>query len=566
MSLSSHALTSVLDALIESLQSYRTTGALSEYGQAKLGSVTDLRTIRGGLLKVIQDEDPQRVWAKLQALYRKLLSAEFLASPAGETMVQSLHQHLFPPSDAPVTAKAASAETGSSETASIEATGTGLTGTNLTDTEVTRAEPTSAETISTSGTTSTETTSTSVANDGTTTDLTTTDSADPAPIATNPNPIATTPNPIEPATEPLTQASPSIYTAPPVTEAPPTLDSPDPAPIAPPSPAIAMVLLDADHFSLDREREVYLQQKTNCQILYRVAFANWKNRGNDGDLHHRHYLLIHVPAGRDRTDGAMLTFGSSIRTHYPRVQQVFIGSNDQIFSSLATTLVQQGYEVYRITQQGDRVAVRDVVSGEEWEIPQPPVPLDVLHDRLVKLCQWLHRKTPWISLDQLAQGYERRHGCSFDRDLDDRLSALLPHQSNTEQASLLTFLEKSPQQFVLHQSPEQPDITWVSLFSPPLIPQTASGEAPSNESQTAFEQQLIPLIDTVLQKVPNKYPDGFVSLSEVTHEFRNTYQQGINTVCTELTGKRVGAFLQTATLTLLQAKKQGNRGWFVAKV
>ncbi|MEB3164302.1 MAG: hypothetical protein VKK80_13825, partial [Prochlorothrix sp.] len=329
--------------------------------------------------------------------------------------------------------------------------------------------------------------------------------------------------------------------------------------------AIAMVLLDADHFSLDREREVYIQQKTNCQILYRVAFANWKNRGNDSDLHHRHYLLIHVPAGRDRTDGAMLTFGSSIRSHYPRVHQVFIGSNDQIFSSLATTLVQQGYEVYRITQQGDRVAVRDVVSGDEWEIPQPAVPLDVLYERLVKLCQWLHRKSPWISLDQLAQAYERRHGCTFDRDLGDRLNDLLPHQANTQSASLLTFLQTSPQQFVLYQSPEQPEITWISLFSPSLITPASSSEDSSTDSQTTFEQQLIPLIDMVLQKAPNKYPDGLVSLSEVTHEFRNTYQQGINTVCTELTGKRVGVFLQTATLTLLQAKKQGNKGWFLGK-
>lgn len=530
MSLSPQALHSALDTLIETLQIYRKTGALSDYGQAKLGTVADLQGIRGSLLKVIQDEDPQRVWAKLQALYRKIFAAEFIAAPAGQKMAIALHQNLFgtaepepatpepatpePDPSTPADAAPPPTTTGVSDPATLATIGRGTP--DLAPAEAAPALATPAATLAPT-------------------------SLSPAAPAA---PVAAPPAPTPLAADPI-----------------PT----PPAPLTPAPATIAMVLLDADHFSLDRDREVYLQDKTHCQILYRVAFANWKNRGNDGDLHHRHYLLIHVPAGRDRTDGAMLTFGSSIRAHYPRVQQVFIGSNDQIFSSLATTLVQQGYAVYRITQQGDRVAVRDVVSGEIWEIPQPPVPLDVLHDRLIKLCQWLHRKAPWISLDQLAQAYENRHGSPFDRDLDDRLSELLPHQSNSDQASLLTFLQKSPHQFVLHQSPEQPDITWISLFAPPLLPQPAQGAAPANDSQTIFEQQLIPLIDLVLQKVPSKYPDGFVSLSEVTHEFRNTYQQGINTVCTELTGKRIGVFLQMAELTLLQAKKQGNKGWFLAK-
>jgi len=319
-----------------------------------------------------------------------------------------------------------------------------------------------------------------------------------------------------------------------------------------------MVLLDADHFTLDRDRETYLQTRTHCKILYRVAFANWKSRGNDGDLHHRHYLLVHVPAGRDRTDGAMLTFGTSIQEHYPRVEQVFIGSNDQIFSSLATTLVQKGYQVYRITQQGDRVAVRNVETGDQWNIPQPTVPLEVLHDRLCSLCQWLHRKSPWLTLNQIEEAYERRHDSEFTDDLQNRLP----------DNSLLAFLQQYPQEFVLHHAPDQPEVTWVSVFmSPPLVSSnTEALPVVEGDRQVAFEQQLLPLIERVQQRVPYKYPDGFVSLSEITHEFRNAYNQGINTVCTELTDKRIGLFLQTAKLTLLKAQKRDNRGWFLAIV
>ncbi|KKJ00330.1 hypothetical protein [Prochlorothrix hollandica] len=463
MPISTPDLTALTHHIIETLQTQKTAGELSPYGQAKLGTIANLHSIQSSLLKAIADPEPNGVFSKIQTLYRRLFSEAFLASAPCAHSYQTLQAILD----------------------------------SLTPTAETAAPQ-------------------------------------PPPLL-SPQ-IPSPPAPPEPV--PQTAAAPP--------------------PLHTPAPTVAMVLLDADHFTLDRDRETYLQTRTHCKILYRVAFANWKSRGNDGDLHHRHYLLVHVPAGRDRTDGAMLTFGTSIQEHYPRVEQVFIGSNDQIFSSLATTLVQKGYQVYRITQQGDRVAVRNVETGDQWNIPQPTVPLEVLHDRLCSLCQWLHRKSPWLTLNQIEEAYERRHDSEFTDDLQNRLP----------DNSLLAFLQQYPQEFVLHHAPDQPEVTWVSVFmSPPLVSSnTEALPVVEGDRQVAFEQQLLPLIERVQQRVPYKYPDGFVSLSEITHEFRNAYNQGINTVCTELTDKRIGLFLQTAKLTLLKAQKRDNRGWFLAIV
>lgn len=356
---------------------------------------------------------------------------------------------------------------------------------------------------------------------------------------------------------------------------------------------VAIILMDADHFSLDREQETYLQRHTRCKILYRVAFANWKNRSNDLDLHTRHYLLIHVPAGQDRTDGAMLAFGSAIQNHYPSVRLVFIASNDQIFTSLATNLVQQNYGVYRMTQHGDQVSVQNMETGDKWQIPKPGVSMATLMDRVRKLYQELHGGHFWVPITTLEESYRQEYGRDFAVDLEERV----------EGNSLLAFLQKCPKYFVVHQLPDQPGLSWVSLFSKPLATvknsARSSGKgqagrsnvaptgtlnptlepqpvairtiAPSNngldERYLDFEDILLGLLTSLVQESPQKYPDGLVSLNDLSSHYKAEYGQAINNACKQTVGGTIGGFLSHPKVQRLETVKvetgKNSKLWFV---
>ena len=351
----------------------------------------------------------------------------------------------------------------------------------------------------------------------------------------------------------------------------------------------AMILLDADQLTIDRDTEIQLEKRTNSQILYRIAFANWKSKNNDRALHERHYLLIHLPAGRDKADGGMIMFGSSIREHYPDVNCIFICSNDQIFISLATGVIQLGLQAYRLNQTGQEIHVKSLNGIESWMI-RPSIPIATLLGRLRDLIE-KEGRGGWILIPAIEESYQKHYGQSFASDLNNRP----PYHS------LVEFLKHYPKHFVVHvvdpdgaeiyvncfrsplllQSQDSqesqtpiPGLTPTSkqlsqLPRPPEIPEISETSNPSSQKIQdfeAFEAKVIQALRSLLSDPSKKrLENDYFSLADLSTTFQTLHQAPINQLCLQATDKRIGVVLSSQLLKTLKTQKKGNTWWIGLK-
>ena len=333
----------------------------------------------------------------------------------------------------------------------------------------------------------------------------------------------------------------------------------------------AIILLDADQLTIDRDTEIQLEKRTHSQILYRIAFANWKIKNNDRVLHERHYLLIHLPAGRDKADGGMIMFGSSIREHYPDVNCIFICSNDQIFISLATRVIQLGLQAYRINQIGQEIHVKSLDGIESWMI-RPSIPIATLLSRVKDIIE-KEASSGWILMKSIENSYQRNYGINFEDDLKEQ----------PEYHSLLEFLQHYPKHFVVHSVNLDRAEIYISCFHPPLETEQAQIKASEGTQGTQsldkpvetidktndhsqkvndFEQKVIQAIRSLLSDPSTQRLDNdFFSLLDVSKSFQNLYKLPINQACLQATTKRIGLALSRQLLKQLKTQKQGNMWW-----
>jgi len=342
----------------------------------------------------------------------------------------------------------------------------------------------------------------------------------------------------------------------------------------------AMILLDADQLTIDRDTEIQLEKRTNSQILYRIAFANWKSKNNDRALHERHYLLIHLPAGRDKADGGMIMFGSSIREHYPDVNCIFICSNDQIFISLATGVIQLGLQAYRLNQTGQEIHVKSLNGIESWMI-RPSIPIATLLGRVRDLIE-KEGRGGWILIQAIEESYQKHYGQSFASDLNNRP----PYHS------LIEFLKYYPKHFVVHVvDPDGAEI-YVNCFRSPLLLQSQDSQEsqppipgstptskqtsqpseiletsdPNSQKIQDFEAKVIQSLRSLLSDASKKRLDkDYFCLADLSSTFQTLHQFPINQLCLQATNKRIGVVLSSQLLKTLKTQKQGNTWWIGLK-
>lgn len=314
-----------------------------------------------------------------------------------------------------------------------------------------------------------------------------------------------------------------------------------------------MILLDADQLSLDRDTEIQLEKRANCKILYRIAFANWKNKNNDRSLHERHYLLIHLPSGRDKADGGMMMFGSSVRHHYPDVNCLFICSNDKIFTSLAMRLTELNLQSYTVNQIGSEVHVKSLDGVESWKI-QPLVPIAHLLERVKNIIR--QKSNAWILISVIEESYVQEHGHSFKEDLQDR----------DKYNSLLEFLKHYPKHFVVHIVNEEELDIHVMLFQASDTLKGTNLDAKNISSEEnkldntveIFQQKIVKIIESLIQNSKSERP---INLNELASAFFKTYQVPINKASMSATNQRFIDALSKQMLPQIQAKKEGIIWW-----
>jgi len=345
--------------------------------------------------------------------------------------------------------------------------------------------------------------------------------------------------------------------------------------------AIAILLLDAENLQLTAQQEDYLSKLCQCPLQVKIAFANWKKLGkHDEEFHQRDYDLIHVPSGNDMADGKMIAVGSSLREHYPDVQEVLVCSSDKVMTSLCTKLRQQGLTVYKIQKQQDStLSVSNSITGQTSKYPEEVLPALENCIKALQEIVWDEQKKqtrPWIQLSIVSMRFHKRTGFS--------LTSIVNHYMPGKRARDL-FID-NPKLFSVHKPSDEAEL-YISLFSPLEIKQPkqeknkdslssqskekqsppkankAELQKPQTDAAVPFKkvEQLEAAIVSIIKSMETDEPSGFVTIAKLGGLFRQQYQVPITQAIKQLKiGKKYPAFLQSCQC--LDAKKQGN-DWVV---
>ena len=123
-------------------------------------------------------------------------------------------------------------------------------------------------------------------------------------------------------------------------------------------PPSAALLLDLENQGIMDSLEVILEKQAKYPVTTKIAVANFINRPKVGmKLHRRMYSMVHVPQATNAADAQIITTGCLLFLNNPKTKEVFICSNDQIFSSLQKTLIHLGKEVHIVKRKGNNLYI-----------------------------------------------------------------------------------------------------------------------------------------------------------------------------------------------------------------
>lgn len=146
-------------------------------------------------------------------------------------------------------------------------------------------------------------------------------------------------------------------------------------------PFTAALLLDLENLGIMDRLETVLEQKAKYPLTTRIAVANFAGRPKvSKKLHSKMYSMIHVPKFTNSADAQIIATGCLLFLNNPQTKEVFICSNDQIFSSLHKTLVHLGKEVHIVTRTGDKLYIDGELAIDSSIIIPEPVQINTIDD------------------------------------------------------------------------------------------------------------------------------------------------------------------------------------------
>ena len=139
-------------------------------------------------------------------------------------------------------------------------------------------------------------------------------------------------------------------------------------------PFTAGLILDLENLGILDCLETVLEKQAKYPLATRIAVANFAGRTKvSNKLHSKKYSMIHVPKFNNSADAQMITTGCLLFINNPQTKEVFICSNDQIFSSLQKTLVHLGKKVHMVTRTGEKLYIDGVLLTDcSLVVPEPP--------------------------------------------------------------------------------------------------------------------------------------------------------------------------------------------------
>ncbi|MEP0872734.1 NYN domain-containing protein [Trichocoleus desertorum AS-A10] len=334
------------------------------------------------------------------------------------------------------------------------------------------------------------------------------------------------------------------------------------------SPAIAILLLDAENLQIDVKTEQFLSQSCAYPIQIKIAFANWRNMGKqDVELHKRGYELIHVPAGKDSADVKMATVGSSIFVHYPTAKEVLVCSSDRVMTHLCTTLKTHGLTVYLVHKQEKLIQVWNPRTGKTQIFnPEKSVEIHSLDDcigHLKRIMQDEQQNTgnQWVELVKISKKFQQENGFTISQ----VTSKHLPGKKARE------LFSSHPEHFVIHQPPNQTGL-YVALFQSEELGKGKQESLNSREVETTHQQTTFKVSSSsdlekallnLFHEMAAQSKQPSIPLTLLGDGFRKQHGQAVNTVLKEklkLTGN-LTKFLQNSDAFKLELS---DKGWQVA--
>lgn len=337
--------------------------------------------------------------------------------------------------------------------------------------------------------------------------------------------------------------------------------------LLPPSPGIAILLLDAENLQLNANTEKFLAGVCTYPIQIKVAFANWRNMGkHDLELHGRGYELIHVPAGKDSADVKMATVGSSIFVHYPTAKEVLVCSSDGVLTHLCTTLQTHGLTVYLVRQNSDTITVfNSKTSQVQTYSLKAPQEIPLFEEFIVQLKELIkseqkRTKNQWIKLTRISTLFHEKYKLT--------VSQVVSHHFPGKRVR--DFFAENPSHFVVHQLSEKSEL-YINSFelsytSP--IGANNSSQKPDAKNRPAtvveissladLEQILVQMIETATNQSSNSY----IPITMLGTQFQRRYHQSVTAVLKTLQlNIKFSKFLQSCKAVEL---KLTDKGWEVA--
>jgi hypothetical protein len=138
-------------------------------------------------------------------------------------------------------------------------------------------------------------------------------------------------------------------------------------------PPNSCFLLDLENQGFNAKLEAIVDRAAKYPLSTKIAFANFANRSQvSAELHRRMYSMVHVPKVTNAADAQMITTGCLLFLNNPQTKEVFICSNDQIFSFLQKTLVHLGKAVHMVTRVGEKLYIDGVLVTDSVVTPTEP--------------------------------------------------------------------------------------------------------------------------------------------------------------------------------------------------
>lgn len=174
------------------------------------------------------------------------------------------------------------------------------------------------------------------------------------------------------------------------------------------------LLLDLENFGLLENFENLVEEKAQYPLATKIAVANFTAQQKLSKiLHDKMYSMIHVPKFTNSADAQMIVTGCLLFINSPQVKEVFIGSNDAIFSPLQKTLIHLGKKAHIVTRKGNQLfinekVVKSVDISNSTEINHINDLIKAINTVVVNCLK--KQKISAIKLNTLCNEFSRIHG------------------------------------------------------------------------------------------------------------------------------------------------------------